>query len=115
MKLHGNAKLSPKGRLLLCRRVEEEGWSLTAAAAAAGVSERTAAKWRGRFRAEGEAGLVDRCSAPKTVPTRTPEERVQVIATLRRLRLTAAEIAEALAMPLSTVSAVLARIGLGKL
>jgi DNA-binding transcriptional ArsR family regulator len=48
------------------------------------------------------------------VPHRTSEERVQAIAALRRLRMTAAEIAESLSMPLSTVSAVLTRIGLGK-
>jgi hypothetical protein len=42
MKLHGNARLSPKGRLLLCRPVLEQGWSLAQAAEAAGVSERTA-------------------------------------------------------------------------
>ena len=41
MKLHANAKLGPKGRLVMCRRVVEEGWSLTKAAEAAGVSERT--------------------------------------------------------------------------
>jgi leucine-zipper of insertion element IS481 len=35
MKLHGNARLSPKGRLLLCRRVLDDGWSLAAAAEAA--------------------------------------------------------------------------------
>ena len=64
MKLHGNARLSPKGTLLMCRRVLEEGWSLTAAASAGGVRDRTASKWIGRYRVEGEAGLVDRSSAP---------------------------------------------------
>jgi transposase InsO family protein len=59
--------------------------------------------------------LLDRSSAPRTIPHRTGPEREQVIAQLRRLRMTAAEIAIVLAMPLSTVSAVLARIGLGKL
>jgi transposase InsO family protein len=114
MKIHANAKLGPKGRLVICRRVAAEGWSLTQAAEAAGVSERTAAKWVGRYRAEGEAGLVDRSSAPKSVPHRTPEDRVEATAALRRLRMTGAEIAECLGMALSTVSAVLSRIGLGK-
>jgi transposase len=100
---------------LLVRRVEAEGWSLAEAAAAAGVSERTAAKWRARYRAEGERGLLDRSSAPRRIPHRTPPERVRSIARLRRLRMTAAEIAEALAMPLSNVCAVLQRIGLGRL
>jgi transposase InsO family protein len=114
MKLHGNAKTCPRSRRLLVRRVDQEGWSLARAAAASGVSERTAAKWLGRFRSEGEEGLLDRSSAPRRVPRRTPEDRVAVVASLRQLRLTAAEIAELLAMPLSTVSAVLHRIGLGK-
>jgi transposase InsO family protein len=115
MKLHGNARLSPKGRLLLCRRVLEDGWSLAAAAEAAGVSERTAAKWVVRYRAEGQSGLVDRSSAPRRVPARTEERRVELIAALRRLRMTGAEIAECLGMALSTVSGILQRIGLGRL
>ena len=59
MKLHGNAALSLKKRRLLCQRVSGEGWSLTKAAEAAEVSERTAGKWVRRFQEEGEAGLVD--------------------------------------------------------
>ena len=57
MKLHGNAPFGPKGRATMVRRVTEEEWSLTEAAEAAGVSERTARKWVDRYRAEGEAGL----------------------------------------------------------
>jgi transposase InsO family protein/transposase len=115
MKLHGNAALSLNKRRVLCRRVVDEGWSLSEAAAAAEVSERTAGKWVARFREEGEAGLLDRSSAPRMVHNATPEERVQVIAALRRLRFTGPEIAETLEMASSTVSAVLKRIGLGKL
>jgi transposase InsO family protein len=115
MKLHANAPFGPKGRLIMVRRVTEEGWSLTEAAEAAGVSERTACKWAGRYRREGEAGLWDRSSEPRSVPHRTPEDRVQVIAALRRVRMTGPEIAECLGMALSTVSVVLRRIGLGKL
>ena len=112
---HANAKLGPKGRLVICRRVIEQGWSLTEAAEAAGVSERTAGKWVRRFRSEGESGLLDRSSAPRRVHNATPTERVQAITALRRLRLTGPEIAETLDMATSTVSAVLKRIGLGKL
>jgi transposase InsO family protein len=115
MKLHANARLSLKGRELLVDRVAGAGWSLTQAAEAAGVSDRTARKWIARYRAEGPAGLLDRSSAPTTVANRTDERRVQAIAALRRLRMTAAEIAEVLDMALSTVSAVLTRIGMGKL
>jgi transposase len=115
MKLHGNARTCVHSRRLMVERVLAQGWSLARAAEAAGVSVRTASKWLARFRAEGAEGLIDRSSAPARVPTRTPERRVELIAMLRRLRMTAAEIAEVLSMPLSTVSAVLTRIGLGKL
>jgi transposase InsO family protein len=113
MKLHGNARTCPKSRRLLVDRLEG-GWSLTEAAEAAGVSERTAAKWLARWRAEGEAGLLDRSSAPKTRPAQLPTDRVRAIEALRRLWMTAAEIAEVLGMALSTVSRWLRRIGLGK-
>lgn len=115
MKLHANARLSVKGRELLIDRILTQSWSLTQAAEAAGVSERTACKWVARYRCEGEQGLLDRSSAPRNSPSRTPEERVQVIAALRRLRMTGAEIAECLDMALSTVSGILAKIGMGKL
>ena len=115
MKLHANARTCPHSRRLAVERVELQGWTLTAAAAAAGVSVRTLSKWRRRYRLEGEQGLLDRSSAPARVPSRTSEERVALIAALRRLRMTAAEIAETLAMPHSTVSGILTRIGLGKL
>lgn len=115
MKLHGNARTCLHSRRLLVERVLEQGWTLGQAAEAAGVSVRTVSKWLARFRAEGSQGLLDRSSAPTRVPHRTCEERVAAIACLRRLRFTGAEIAELLAMPLSTVSAVLTRIGLGRL
>ena len=115
MMLHGNAALSWQGRRRLVRRVVLEGWTLSAAAAAAGVSVRCARKWVGRYRCEGERGLRDRSSAPKRVANRTPEDRVAVVVALRRLRFTAAEIAETLEMALSTVSGILTRLGLGRL
>jgi transposase len=114
MKLHGNARLTPRGRKLLVERVCDQHVSLQTAALSAGVSTRTASKWVARYRQEGELGLLDRSSVPHRVPGRTPAQRVVTIAALRRLRMTAAEIAEVLGMALSTVSAVLLRIGLGK-
>jgi transposase InsO family protein len=95
--------------------VLEQGWTLAGAAEAAGVSVRCAGKWVRRYRQEGEQGLFDRSSAPRRVANRTAPERVQAILALRRLRMTAAEIAETLEMPLSTVSAVLSRSGMGRL
>jgi transposase InsO family protein len=114
MKLHGNARLAPHGRKLLVERVVGRQMSLQSAALSAGVSARTASKWVARYRAEGELGLYDRSSVAHSIPGRTHEQRVVTIAALRRLRMTAAEIAGVLEMPLSTVSAVLLRIGLGK-
>ena len=115
MRLHRNARTCPASRRLLVRRVEQEGWSLVAAAEAAGISERSAAKWLARWRGEGDAGLWDRSSAPRRIPHKTPPDRVAAIAALRRLRMTGAEISWILGMPLATVHAVLGRIGLGKL
>jgi transposase InsO family protein len=115
MKLHANARTCPNSRRLIAHRIEQQGWSLAAAAEAAGVSERTAAKWLARWRSEGEAGLLDRSSAPKARPTRLSARRIEAIELLRRLRMTGAEIAECLQMALSTVSRWLKQIGLGKL
>ncbi len=115
MKLHANAALSLNQRRRMVGRVVGQGWSLTKAAEAAEVSERTCAKWVRRYRAQGDAGLRDRSSAPHQIPHRTPADRVEVLELLRRLRMTSSEIAECLGMALSTVSAVLKRIGLGKL
>jgi transposase InsO family protein len=115
MRCHANARLSPIGRQLLVDRIEREGWLIHEAAEAAGISSRTAAKWLARFRAEGAAGLVDRSSAPKVVANKTDARTVELIAALRRLRFSGPEIAELIDRPLSTVSAVLKRCGLGRL
>jgi transposase InsO family protein len=114
MDLHANAALSWSGRRELARRVVDEGWTVRAAAEAAGVSVRCARKWACRYRG-GDLELADRSSAPRSVPNRTPADRVAVIVLLRQLRMTAAEIAETLSMPLSTVSVVLKRHGIGRL
>jgi transposase InsO family protein len=115
MTLHRNARTCPNSRRLIAERVLVEGWTLTAAAEAAGVSVPTARKWVRRFRDEGEAGLGDRSSAPKRIPHRTPPERERAILSLRALRLTGEQIAAALGMAPSTVSLVLKRNGHGRL
>src|SRR5690242_8603030 len=96
MTLHRNARTCPSSRRLIARRVLEQGWSLRAAAEAAGVSEPTARKWVRRYRERGEAGLEDRSSAPRRVANRTPQDRRQAVLSLRRARFTADEIAELL-------------------
>jgi transposase InsO family protein len=113
MNLHANARTCPKSRQLLVDRVGA-GWSVMEAAEAAGITDRTARRWLKRWREEGGMGLLDRSSAPHRIPHKTPAERVEQIVRLRRLRMTGAQIALALQMALSTVSAVLKRVGLGK-
>ncbi len=85
MRLHGKARICLHSRLLNVELVLEQGWTVAAAAEAAGISERTAAKWLARFRGEGRDGLRDRFSAPHRIPRRTPAGRVRVIELLRRL------------------------------
>jgi transposase InsO family protein len=114
MRLHGNARTCPNSRRLLVERVLEEGWSVTAAAEAAGVTERTVYRWVRRWREQGVVGLVDRSSRPHASPRQLPARTVRVIRSLRELRMTAAQIAEVLDLALSTVSLWLKRIGLGK-
>lgn len=114
MTLHQNAKTCPASRLLMARRVIEQGWSLAAAGEAAGVSERRCAEWVKRYR-QGDRVLADRSSRPRRVPNKTSPQREEAIRSLRQLRFTAAEIAETLGMAHSTVSAVLKRLGMGRL
>jgi len=113
MLLHGNAKLTPFQRNLLCDRVREEGWTVEDAADAAGCSQRTAYRWLARHDA-GEP-MTDRSSAPIRRPTRTPAKVERQIERLRRLRFTSTRIAATLDMAVSTVCAVLARLGLNRL
>jgi len=113
MNLQANSRTCPSSRLLICERVLEQGWTVARAAEAAGCSARTAAKWLARFRS-GDPILRDRSSRPRHSPTRLPQRRVQAIEALRRLRMTASEIAEVLGLAVSTVSLWLKRIGLGK-
>ena len=115
MKLHANAALSLRQRRRMVLLVVDDGWTIQAAAAAFQTSPRTCGKWVSRHRALGECGLLDRSSAPHHVANRTEERTVEAIAALRRLRMTGAEIAELLERPLSTVSGILTRIGMGKL
>lgn len=115
MNLHANAALSFRQRERMVRRVVDERWSVKEAALAAEVSARTAGKWVARYRAEGVGGLLDRSSAPLFVANRSDQRTVEAIAALRRLRFTGPEISEVLELPVSTVSGILRRIGMGRL
>jgi transposase InsO family protein len=97
----------------MCERIDV-GWSLAAAAEAAGVSERRAREWRRRWEA-GDRDLQDRSSMAHTIAAKTPAEVEEAVCALRELRFSGARIAEALGMPERTVRAILARNGLSKL
>jgi transposase InsO family protein len=115
MNVHKNARLTPQGRALLVQRIRTAGWRVADAAAAAGISERTAFRWLARHRAGGEFALQDRSSAPARCPHRTSADTVTAIERLRRQRLSGPQIARQLGLPRSTVGAILRRCGLGKL
>lgn len=115
MRVHPNAKTTPKARALIVQRVDEEGWTVAETAEAFGVSPRTVHKWRARYRELGSAGLGDRRSVPGTIPHRTQGRRVAAILRLRAQRWTVAAIARRVRIPRSTVGAIVQRHGLGRL
>jgi len=113
---HANAALTPRARLRLARLVVESGWTYAAAAKMFMVASRTAKKWADRYRCEGTAGMVDRSSRPHTSPTKTSPQMVRQIVRLRwRKRLGPVQIAGQLAVPASTVHAVLRRCRINRL
>jgi transposase InsO family protein len=114
MELHKNARTCPASRLLLVNRMIR-GMSATRAAEAAGVSRRTAFKWRARYREAGEAALVDRSSRPHQMPRQAHPDRVEETLRLRRRRYTGAQIAMRVGLSSSTVARILARSGLSRL
>ncbi len=114
MKIHANARTTYKTRAELVDCVRLRGWSKARTARAFGISSPTVAKWVRRYEGEGRAGLEDRSSAPHRIPHRTPEGVARRIAGYRRKGLRSWQIAERLRMAVSTVSAVLRRLGLGR-
>jgi leucine-zipper of insertion element IS481 len=110
--VHRNAPLSETGRLRLARCVVEDGWPLRRAAERFQVSHTTAARWAGRYRQAGAAGMADRPSRPHASPRRTPVRTERRIIGLRVSRRPGpARIAGRLGLHASTVHAVLARYG----
>jgi transposase InsO family protein len=111
MKTHRSAKTNVYQRQLFIKRVRREGWTQRQAAAAAGVSVRTVAKWLARGRAE----LADRSSRPFRQPRRTSATAEAAVVALRRTTATAWQISAALKMPRSTVTRILARVDLNRI
>ena len=113
--MHRNAPLTPEGRLRLCQRIEG-GWTVAATAKSMNVSRQCAHKWWARYRAEGEAGLLDRSSRPHRSPSRTPARIERRIVALRQARkIGPARLAGITGVPPSTVHHVLARHGMNRL
>lgn len=110
MKIHRNAKTTPNMRALLVHRLEQEQWSPAEAAAAAGISVRTAQKWRRRHRLGGRPALEDASSRPHVTPHATPTAVVTQIVALRQAGQRIWMIARAVARPPATVSAILRRL-----
>ncbi len=114
MNAHKNARTTPYARALMIER-RARGASVAEIATSLGVSARTVWKWLKRHREEGPAGLHDRRSTAHRRPHAVGAAWVAMIERLRRLRLTALQIAERLKLARSTVSGVLKRLGLGRL
>ena len=113
---HANAALTPRARLRLARLIVDDGWSPLVAAKMFMVSPVTARKWALRYRVEGLAGMADRSSRPRSMPTKTRPEVVKRIVKIRwRRRLGPVQIAGELGMPASTVHAVLTRCRINRL
>ena len=114
MELHNNARSCPASRALLVRRILG-GMPVTRAAEAAGVSRRTAFKWKRRYREAGEAALADRSSRPHRMPRQAHPNRVEEVLRLRRRRQTGPQIAARVGLSTATVARILARSGLSRL
>ena len=113
---HRTARLNLFGRELLVSRVLIEGWTVSTAARAQGISRATGYKWVRRFRTEGRAGLADRSSRPRRSPRSTPAIEVQRIVRARNeLRWGPDRLGPYLGHPVSTVAAVLRRTHMPRL
>jgi transposase InsO family protein len=110
MRVHRNAKTTITMRQLIATRAEQ-GWTYAQIGAALGLSVRTVAKWVGRAR---QAQLADGSSRPHRQPRRLATRLEMAIVALRRTRATAWQISVALRIPRSTVTRVLARVGLNR-
>ncbi|MBV2367252.1 IS481 family transposase, partial [Streptomonospora nanhaiensis] len=113
---HANATLTPAGRLALARCVVEDGWPPRRAAERFQVSHTTARRWAERYRAHGEAGMVDASSRPHHSPRRTPTRRERRVIKLRHARRWGpARIGGHLGMHASTVHRILTRYRMPRL
>jgi len=115
MDYHKNARTTVWSREHMARRVIEQGCTLAAAAAAANVSAKTAAKWVRRYRQSGCAGLVDRSCRPHKLHRPTQPEQLELVEQLRRQRWTGLRIAQQTGLSRATVSRILRRRKLSRM
>jgi len=113
MNSHKNARTTFEGRKLLMERIAVMG--VASAAEAAGISVRTARKWRSRFRQSGPDGLLDRSSRPRKTRSTVDDALVRRIEQLRRARMPMRRIAAIVGRSVATISRVLGRLGLSNL
>jgi transposase InsO family protein len=113
---HPNASLTPLGRRKMVACVIDRGWTIEATAERFQVDAKTVRKWRDRYLAEGDDGLLDRSSRPKSSPNQTPPECQRRIIELRKQRRWgAAHIGHEVGRAGSTVQRILISEGLGRL
>jgi transposase InsO family protein len=113
---HPNAPLTPEGRRRMVDCVITQGWTIESTADRFQVDAKTVRKWRDRYLAEGETGLLDRSSRPRRSPNRTPRaKRRQVVRMRCQRRWGADHIGHELGLAASTVQAILNAEGLGRL
>jgi len=115
MNVHKNARLTPRGRELLVRRMLVDGLRAKEAAQAAGVSVRTAYKWRQRYLSEGVDGLNDRGARPANCPHQIADRQRQQVIALRKERRTYRQISHEVGVSMSTISRLLRSEGLNRL
>jgi transposase InsO family protein len=112
---HANARLTPKGRSILVARIGS-GWTVGAAARAAGISRQSGSKWWSRYRAEGSAGLLDRRSVVhRQARAHQPGLAERICARRRELRVGPHVLAWEAGLARSTVYSFLRRAGMNRL
>jgi transposase InsO family protein len=114
MNIHKNARLTLVRRQEMVHDVVDRKLTMTAAAAAHGVSVPTVRKWVGRYLVSGAAGLHDSSSRPQRSPRAIAPAAALAIVELRRRFLTHARIARSLQVSASTVGRVLRRAQLSR-
>ena len=113
---HPNALLTPKHRRRMVDCVLVDKWTIAATADRFQVDAKTVRKWRDRYKAEGEAGLLDRSSRPHNSPNKTtPKKQAECLRLRRKRRWGADHIAHEVGLAASTVQNILNQAGAGRL